>query len=252
MSEDQGQARHSSPQWLPDGIDTGEGRLLSHIWVLIPAHRPALGHVLEALEPLGYLKDHVVVVTNGEDPIKVTELPVHVLTDPRPDVNISRWWNIGLDWIDGVEQFKPWGPTVGWQGRPYHVLIMNADCRIACSDVVQMSYELERHPRVAIAGPTPAPGVYLDTRTGPIAPNQRAPGWCFLLASQSLLRADERFRWWCGDDDLQWRARSSGGVLHVGPIRAVHLGNGTPQGELRKIASEDVWRFQEKYGVRPW
>ena len=47
--------------------------------------------------------DEVVVVTNGE-PITEHEVPGAVVLHDKGDVNISRWWNQGLDWIEQEEQ----------------------------------------------------------------------------------------------------------------------------------------------------
>lgn len=214
---------------------------MTEIYVVIPAHRPALDHLRGALETLRHPADMTVVVTNGPDPIREEELPdgIVLITDPASDINISRWWNIGLSWIDSVEP------------DPYHVLVMNADARIGPDGVAMLSYELSRSPAVMI-GPHRSSGSYFETRAEPMGLHLRLPGYCFMLDSTAGLRADERFRWWCGDDDLEWQARQAGGTLLIGPVRFKHLGDGAPKGKLRDIARDDLWRFQDKWSVRPW
>lgn len=218
---------------------------MTPIWVTVPAHRPALDHLKALLDQLGDLAQRTVVVTNGDDPIRDDEIfPAVTFEDNAPGVaddpvNISRWWNLGLDWIDDASP------------EPHHVLVLNADTRITPQGVAQLSYSLERSSAVMV-GPHRSPGEYMETRPGPLGLRLRIPGFCFMLDSKAGLRADERFRWWCGDDDLEWRARQSGGTLLVGAVQFAHLGDGTPRGELRKLAEDDLWRFQEKWGVRPW
>lgn len=212
-----------------------------HIWVLIPAHRPVLGLLQEGLRVLAGLADHTVVVTNGEHPVTEYETYTHVLHDKTPDVNISRWWNMGLRWIEEMED-----------GDDHHVLIMNADARIGPEGVAALSHALDKNPEAVMAGPMRGKGVYKNTTPGPLGLEVRLPGYCFMLRSSARLRFDERFRWWCGDDDLEWRAREAGGTLLVGPIEYRHLGDGTPRGQLLELAKEDLIRFEEKWRTRPW
>jgi hypothetical protein len=212
----------------------------TNVWVVIPAARQHLDHVEACLDALGNFGNHVVVVTNGHDPIQQRELPVHVVHDKQPDVNISRWWNLGLEWIAAADS------------SPHHVLIMNADARILTEGVARLSLALDEHPDACMAGPMRGRSVHHETRHGFLGFEQRIPGFCFMLASRSGLRADEQFQWWAGDDDLEWRARRQGGTLLVGPIEYAHLSDGTPRGHLRDLAVADLRRFEAKWGVRPW
>ena len=212
---------------------------MTNIWVLIPAHRPALGQLRDCMRVLGELASHVVVVTNGEHPLTEHETHTHVIDD-RGDINISRWWNKGLDWIAEHDE------TI------HHVLVLNADARIQPASVARLSLALERNPEVVQAGPMPFLGTEIRTVAGPVDPPLRIPGYCFMLTSRNPIRADEQFRWWCGDDDLEWRAREAGGALRLGRIPFDHLGDGMPRGDLMELAKADLLRFEEKWGIRPW
>lgn len=218
---------------------------LTHVWVLIPAARQHLALVTEALTVLGPDAGHAVIVTNGEHPLTEYETHTHVLQAGR-GINIGRWWNMGLDWIEAAETSRKGKVT------PHHVLVLNADARIGPEGVARLSWALDRDATAAMAGPMRGQGVHRETRGGPLGLDVRLPGYCFMLTSTNPLRADERFRWWCGDDDLEWRARDAGGTLLVGPIEFRHLGDGQPRGELLDLAKEDLIRFEEKWGIRPW
>jgi hypothetical protein len=216
------------------------------VWAVIPAHRPALPHLRELLDLLGDLADRTVVVTNGglgTEPIRWDELDAHLITDHNPEVNISRWWNMGLDWIADA--------TSG----DHHALVLNADARIGVEGIAKLSTVLDK-TRSVMAGPDPhlqgSNRIHHETEYGPRGLRWRIPGYCFMLDSSAGLRADEQFRWWAGDDDLEWRARSAGGTALVGGIEVLHLGDGNPHPDLQSVAKADLWRFQEKWGVRPW
>jgi hypothetical protein len=214
---------------------------VTNIWVLIPAARAHIAHVNQALEPLSSLRGRTVVVTNGDHPPTKYEIPgVHLVQDRTPGVNISRWWNLGLDWV--------WDRDVD----DHHVLVMNADTRIDTAGVARLSWALDHNPQTVMAGPMLSPGLYFEARPGFRGLEQRVPGYCFMLTSKHPLRADEQFEWWSGDDDLEWRARESGGTVRVGPIRYQHLGDGVPRGRLAETATQDLIRFEKKWGVRPW
>lgn len=212
----------------------------THIWVLIPAHRAAFGHLQVNLALLGSLSDHVVVVTNGQHPLTEHEVPHHLI-QAGMGINISHWWNLGLDFIEEKEA-----------GERHHVLVLNADALIRPEGVARLSYALDTNPGYAIAHPKAGIGVDRVHRPGPYGVQTRMTGWVFMLTSDVPMRADERFRWWCGDDDLEWRAAQEGGVLRVGRIEAAHLGDGEPRGELRTLARDDLVRFEEKWGIRPF
>lgn len=224
---------------------------MTAVWTLIPAHRPALDHLKGALDVMDGYHSRTLIVTNGPEPIQSEELPgVRVLHDPKAGINIYRWWNLGLDHIDDLDP------------DPHHVLVMNADARITAAGVARLSYYLERSPAV-MAGPKRSFRNYLNTTPGPQGLEVRIPGFCFMLDSQARevdpesdeeipLRADERFLWWCGDDDLEWRARRIGGTLLVGGVKFLHLGSGIPRNHFADLARIDVLTFEQKWGVRPW
>lgn len=220
-----------------------------NIWVVIPAHRAALGHVKENLALLGRdLASRTVIVANGDHPITEFELDEgpHIIQAGK-EINISRWWNLGLDHIEEWET----NPD-GTQYSRWHVLVLNADARIKPEGVARLSWALDTNPGYAMAGPKAGVGIEREHRPGPNGLDKRVPGWCFMLTSDVPLRADERYRWWFGDNDLEWRAREAGGTLRVGRIEAAHLGDGVPRGKLLELAREDQIRFEEKWGIRPW
>ena len=81
----------------------------------------------------------------------------------------------------------------------------------------------------------------------------RMCGWAFMLRGEVGLRLDERFRWWWGDTDLDWRAREAGGVVMVpGYPVGNTLANTSTVGALAEQAGRDRAAFIEKWGYAPW
>lgn len=217
-----------------------------NIWVLIPAARQHLTHVLECISVMGMPKHRILIVANGEHPLTEHETKTRVLYDRNRDINISRWWNLGLDRIEALESDED--DFVA----PHHVLVLNADARIGPNGIAKLSFFLDVNPEIHMVGPMRGVGRHKETRPEPLGLEQRIPGYCFMLTSNNRMRADEQFRWWCGDDDLMWRAAESGGTLRVGRLMFGHLGDGMPRGKLMKLANEDLIRFEAKWGIRPW
>ena len=97
---------------------------MKRIWCVIPAARQHRGLLAETIEVTGLPRDHVLVVANGDHPPTELETNTPVLRDPSKVINISRWWNLGLDWIEQTETRRDGSID------EHHVLIPNADARI--------------------------------------------------------------------------------------------------------------------------
>jgi len=186
--------------------------------------------------------DRIVVVQNGDG------LIVHpdtiTITDPGSDMNISRWWNLGIDYAESVVNTEKW-----------NTLVVNDDV-IACHNLVEtLSGEMRLNSSVLCY-----PNQYDNHRAfhrsaGPVDLHHRITGYCFMLRGEAKLRLDERFVWWYGDDDLDWTARRLGGSLLVPWCKVEHkFPNGTMMvyPELHEVASKDRERFIEKWGHAPW
>lgn len=80
--------------------------------------------------------------------------------------------------------------------------------------------------------------------------DSRMAGFAFILDGDKHLYADEQFRWWYGDTDLQRRAALAGGVAFaVGPGVEHRHPNSTTVGTLALLAKEDRQRFNLKWGT---
>lgn len=83
----------------------------------------------------------------------------------------------------------------------------------------------------------------------------RMQGSACVFRGELGLRADEDMHWWWQDTDLDWQARTRGGmVIAPGPVATNRLPNDytNARPELAQRAGLDGEVFQKKWGFRPW
>jgi len=234
------------------------------LYAVIPTHNrhDDLADLLDSIPP----DVHVVVIDNASEPDVQFALPlrflgrrIQVLRDEEQPPNLSRLWNLGLDWSERLHRLDDGTLPDEQPLEEYAVAILNDDVVLPPVFLKLMAEELVKH-NVDIAFPggigdrcwvnehQPFPGVGL-----------RMTGWCFVVRGSSGLRADESLRWWCGDDDLQAQAvMNSRGTVRVGMFghQAEGLRHKYPDestiGVLREQTDADMATFVAKWGRRPW
>jgi hypothetical protein len=210
-------------------------------WLLTPCHQPRLGDLMASLVHLNHPVDRTVVVTTHPEPIDPNEIPgATVLLSSESGINISRWWNLGLDWIE--QHHEP--------GR-YEVLCMESDVRIEWATLARLRGVLRGY-NLAMVGAD-----WYRVATSPVETRydldpepmeHRIPGVCMLVAGELGLRFDEQFRWWYAADDFEWQHRKAGGTGLVRGTTIEH-GPGRPlTGERAEYAEVDYQRFVAKWG----
>jgi hypothetical protein len=169
---------------------------------------------------------------------------------PDQPPNLSRFWNTGLDWVETwVSTNIPATPE--W------------DVAILCDDVIVPEGWFETVASCMRAhGATAASTHQWYPISAPIMkrnPDQdltnRMCGWAFVLAGESGLRADEDLKWWFCDTDLDWQARTKGGmVVCPGPVaKNIHPNDWTARVPgLAEQSGQDGVTFARKHGGRPW
>ena len=216
------------------------------LWLLTCAPGSRAGEAMSLFESLPDVPaERRVVVTTQPDPITRDVAGAEVLLFDGTEVNISKWWAVGLDWI---------AARAG--DGPYDVFLVESDTRIAPGDLDRVRAEMRRCGCVAAGadwlGLLPA-GVTLVRRSnaamGPAT--LRLPGIGMVVAGEAGLRHDQRFRWWLADDDLEWQARAAGGTALVGGTTLQHEGTTPLEGERLQAWIEDEPRFAAKWGGVP-
>lgn len=189
--------------------------------------------------------DYVVVVSHRADYAARYRGEAIAVVEYREELpNISAMWNLGL-------QEAEWGSYA----EAHDVAVLNDDAVVPPGwfDAVLGGMRLGD----AIAGcvdPYERGELQRLVSTEPADITRRLSGFAFILEGSAGLRADEQFRWWWGDTDLDWRARHQGGVVLVPGVPVEHPPGGStpPVGVLADIAAEDRERFIVKWGDAPW
>jgi GT2 family glycosyltransferase len=219
-------------------------------WAVIPSKdRPEmLADLVRSL-----IKDdvQVVVVDTGYEPAFGSQHPlVHWVRDTEQPPNISRWWNRGLDYVDGIMAMT--------DNEEFIVAVLNDDIVIPEGFVQWLGVFIVSQDAV---------GAYPDqhdyfigqaschkfSKAEPVSLFMRMPGYAFALRGSAGLRADETLQWWYGDDDLDWRIREAGGNVLVGGLKVEHLSaNTTTVGKLAAQAGLDRQTFIDKWRTARW
>lgn len=189
----------------------------------------------------------IAVIEAGQR-IEHREYPEGVTTilDPeRPDLNISRWWNLGIDWAakraaeQGAEQWD--------------VAVINDDVMVPTDWLCYIANDLRGLGCLAgcTGGRSGIPVIH--RQAGPIDLFTRIQGFAYVLVGESGLRADEDMKWWYQDDDLGARAAAGGGMVMFPGCNVEHLyPNCQTTAEQHYQIAQDRNTFIAKRGYAPW
>ena len=237
------------------------------LWALTVAPASRVEEALEAFEFAGIPVNRRVIVTTQPDPITEDQLNgEHLLLFDDTEINISKWWNLGWEYIDGGWQGPPviddeeqtitFGPWHGSEDEEWDVLLIESDARMSAEDVAIVRSELRHYKDVALAG-ADWKGLLTDGQPKIRRDNTawnlhgRIPGIAFIVRGELGLRHDPEFRWWLADDDFEWQARVSGGTMLV-PGTTVTHGHSRPlEGDRLTAWNEDQAKFLAKWGGVP-
>lgn len=218
--------------------------------IVLTHNRPELlGQCVAAIRAQA---DAVLVIDNASDPpvppAEQDDVTVMNILDQPP--NLSRFWNIGLDWVEiWVSANIP--PTPEW------------DVAVLCDDVIvpdgwfeTVSSCMREHGAAAASTHQWYEVSRPILKTVPDADlANRMCGWAFVLAGEKNLRADEDLKWWWADSNVDWQARGIGGmVICPGPVaKNIHPNDWTSRIlDLAHQSGVDGETFTRKWGWKPW
>ena len=177
-----------------------------------------------AIETCGVDRDRIVIVATAGS---VDAPGCHVVED-FGEINIHRWWNAGIDYAQAH------GAT--------HVAVLNDDVHLGEGALSQL---LDGIGTAAIATPGIAGHV-----TDPDRDRRRTiDGACWVLDLESGLRPDEGYRWWYGDDDLDYRARRDHGGVIALLVQWEHLHPNqqtSTRADLQALTHHDAARWRSR------
>jgi hypothetical protein len=192
--------------------------------------------------------DRVYVVEGGPD-AKLIDAGVDYGRDfsiiREPELNISRWWNLGLALIsDRMREHK----IPRW-----NVAVLNDDTIVPPGWVKVLTQRMRDKGAAAVSSGNPNPIPALHTTPGPVNLSTRLQGFAFILAGEHGVRANEQLRWYFSDDHVDWLSRQRGGVLSVPGMSVEHrFPNGQVTSEIQEMIAKDAATFQAYWGMRPW
>jgi len=173
------------------------------MWVTIPtAGRDTL---TDCIESCGVPRERIIVALTR--PNLTAPQGCQTITDLGP-INIHRWWNQGIH------------HAVAQGAR--HVAVLNDDVLMKPDSLATL---LDGMNGATLASPgARRPGTQAALHTNP---SKHAPmvidGSCWIINTTHGLRADEGYRWWFGDNDLDLRARRDHHGVWIDPVPMTHL-----------------------------
>lgn len=214
-------------------------------YAIIPSNRrPCLERCLDAIEP--QVDMMFVLDTSGSSASGRFKDHHYTLADPG-DINISRWWNVGLEAAQRHVKHQA-SPSPKWD-----VAIINDDVIVpeGWFDAVSGAMR-QMGVAAACSGGTGGMPV-LNTQPVAVPLHTRMQGFAFIVAGELGLRANEALRWYFTDDYMDWESRKLGGVVMIPGMHVEHLyPNGQLTPELLAQTAADAQTFVDIYGRRPW
>jgi hypothetical protein len=215
-------------------------------FAVIPTKGNRMSNLDLLIPRLHWSSAHVIIVdTSHTAAMSLSEAPwrsyVQVILDDDP-INISRWWNYGLDW---AQQLAERGGAERWD-----VAILNDDCLPSVDWFKQVSKGMRTNDSAAACSGTSSHTLKIAE---PINLWFRMTGWAFMLAGEKGVRGNEDLAWWYSDDHIDWAAREAGGMTMVpfGAPEHFHE-NGQMTPDLQVQAAADRQTFIDRWGRAPW
>ena len=233
-----------------DGLtSTSDGQRTHRIprFAIIPSNnRPCVRDCVAAIAPQ---VDYVIRVWTGEatgaEGFTIGTDPEFISLNDPGDINISRWFNMGLTHARMV--------AGRLESGKWDVAILNDDAIVPEGWFDAVSAKMrEMKVAAACSGGAAVSMPVLHTQPGPVPIHTRMYGPAFMVAGELGLRANEELKWWFTDDWMDWESRKLGGMVMIPGFQVQHLHpNGQMTGELQEQVSRDATRFKEIYGMMP-
>ena len=187
----------------------------SNLWVTIPTGKRR-DYLEDIITSSGVPENQIVIVhTDESKPID----GVNNLWD-FDEINIHRWWNRGIKYAK--------------ENGAKYIAVLNDDIEIR-DNALQKIVAAMDETNAVLAYPYPFEGWVC--------------GYCWVLRIDTDITADEKYRWWYGDRDIDLQAKQKGLVIGVAAkVRHIH-GNELTRDNPKLI---ELTKADEEYFFDKW
>lgn len=197
------------------------------------------------LEHLADVVSYTMVVDNGEQPSpQLRHWCQHargrVQLQHQPGQNLYATWNAGMD-----------AAMVGGSASSVPVChVLNDDVVLYGAELRRMAWELATgeyavlgYDYSAAPGAMDVEDVWVEDAHGTYR-RGGVGGFAFAVRADRCARADTRFRWWGGDDDLVYATAQAGGK--VGVLRGCGVAHPEPSYSASRAPRTDDWAERDR------
>lgn len=228
--------------------------MMPDLYVITCAPASRYAEALEAIVTTGVGFDKACIVTTQPDPIDYYEIPGSVLLFDSEEINISKWWDYGVQEIKAGRDLEGIDPE-----EPFDILIIESDARISAEDLDVVRTAMREHGCVMAGadwqGLLDRGQVKVRRDNSAWDVRGRIPGVAYVYAGEcEAMQHNPEMRFWYADDWMEWIARTNGGTVLVGGTTVTHTGNvtnGGLTGVIAQYAAEDLVKFEQHWGGSP-
>lgn len=188
--------------------------------------------VKRCLDSLVGQADLIFLIQTREFAIRPHPKLICLFWDSSREMNIHEWWNMGIDAAAAT--------AAGHRDRErqpeWDVLVVNDDI-IAPPGLAAGLSDGMRAGTSSLAYCSPANMHHITPITG----------WCFMLRGEAGIMADQQFRWWYGDNDIELQAMAKGGAVAVPGCQVAHLYPGGHDHLMPEQIRADTELFWQKW-----
>ena len=189
--------------------------------------------------------DYLAVIEAGPTVIKRTyPEQVSIFTDEIEPLNISRWWNLGLEWAQTV--------AMSLEENVWDIAIINDDVEVPPTWLCYIADDMRQLGCVGACSGGNGSSAVIHRAPATVSAFTRLQGFAFVLAGESGIRANEEYRWYFSDDHIDFTARTLGGSVMFPGCHVTHRHpNSQMTPDMQVIIAEDAAKFHAQWGVMP-
>jgi len=169
------------------------------------------------------------------------------------DINISSWWQAGLDEAQWRVEHDMTSFYLASERRKWDVAILNDDAIVPEGWFDAVSSKMREMKAAAASSNQFVSMPVLYTQPGPVNLHERMNGFAFIVRGELEMKPNKLLTWYFSDDHMDWQARELGGVVVIPGFVVNHLyPNGQVDAQIQQQIAQDAQEFVNIWGMRPW